>query len=112
MESDEIMYWLIFAHYMGDFGLQKEWIALNKGKYWYTMLCHGMLWTFCICAALEYQSLFAEWKIYFLLMGHIVCDQWAFNVRAQLPKERQFPTWHFYVDQCWHLLQCWIVYNY
>ena len=106
------MIWLIFAHYIGDFGLQKEWIALNKGKYWYTMLCHGMLWTFCICAALQYQDLMVEWKVYFLLCGHVMCDQWAFDARARLPKDKRFPTWHFYADQTWHIIQCYIVYHF
>ncbi|MCK5612596.1 DUF3307 domain-containing protein [Candidatus Pacearchaeota archaeon] len=104
------MIWLIFAHYIGDFALQKEWIALNKGKYWYTMLCHGMIWTACICVALQCNGLFDMGKASFLWVGHVACDQWAFNARKRLPEDRNFPTWHFYVDQTWHIIQCLIVY--
>ena len=106
------MIWLIFAHYIGDFALQKEWIALNKGKYRYTMLCHGMIWTFCICTALQYQDRMADWKFYFLFLGHVICDQWVFNSRKRLPKDKSFPTWYFYLDQLWHIIQCYIVYNF
>jgi len=98
------MIWLIFAHYLGDFGLQKEWIALNKGKYWYLMLAHSVIWTACICYTLDrYIKNVLVWHVVFLLVGHFLCDTW------KCKSTRDFPTWHFYVDQVWHIIQCVVV---
>ena len=100
------MIWLIFAHFLGDFALQKEWLALNKRKWWYVMMAHGIIWTGCICVALEYAGCLEMWKVYFLYFGHIACDQWKGD------NKKDFPTWRFYVDQVWHILQCFIVGTY
>lgn len=100
------MTWLIFAHFIGDFALQKEWVALNKGKVFYIMFAHCVIWTACICVALQYLGLFAQWKVAFLLIGHGICDKWKGD------NTKDFPTWHFYVDQLWHLIQCEIVLNF
>ena len=114
------MIWLIFAHYIGDFALQKEWVSYNKGRMWYLMVAHCAIWTGCVCA---FYAAFVRndgawttvgvsvdaWKIAFLFLGHIICDRW----KCRAVKDVSigiFPTWHFYIDQCWHLLQCSIVY--
>ena len=31
------MIWLIFAHFIGDFALQSDWMANNKGYKWIIM---------------------------------------------------------------------------
>lgn len=98
------MIWLLFAHFIGDFGLQKEWIALNKGKYPYLMFAHSMIWTGCICVALAWMEIgVRNWEILFLLLGHFVCDSW--KCRAT----KDFPTWHFYADQVFHVFQLLVV---
>jgi len=99
------MIWLIFAHFIGDFALQKEWISLNKGRYWYLLLAHSLIWTACICVALQYIGKYHISDVPILLIGHLICDRW--KCRAT----KDFPTWHFYVDQTWHLLQCLIVWR-
>ncbi len=97
------MLWLIFAHFIGDWGLQSDWLSQNKSKYWFVMLAHCMIWTACICIALEYIENLQWWHPYFLCLGHFICDKWKCNSTIY------FPTWHFYLDQCWHLIQCLIV---
>lgn len=99
------MIWLIFAHYIGDIALQSDWQAQNKGKLWYVMLSHCMIWTACICIALQFLGLYAMWKVIFLCGGHWICDKW----KTTKPKTPE--AWKFiYPDQTWHLLQCLIVY--
>lgn len=94
--------WLIFAHFFGDFGLQSEWMAANKGSKWYVMLSHCILWTGCISIALQYLGLFAMWKVLFLVVGHGVMDYW---------KVRFTSKWlYIYPDQAWHGIQLLIVY--
>lgn len=97
--------WLIFAHFIGDIALQSSWQADNKGKLWYVMLSHCMIWTAMISLALEYLGLLELWKILFLLAGHALSDSW----KARQPKTAE-NWWKIYPDQAWHLAQCAIVY--
>lgn len=95
--------WLLFAHYIGDIALQSDWQAKNKGKLWYVMFSHCMIWTGIVCVALQYLGIFAPWKVLFLLLGHWICDKW---------KCQQSPVWspYIYYDQAWHIIQLLIVF--
>lgn len=97
--------WLVFAHYIGDIALQSQWQADNKGKHWYFMLCHCMVWTAVICVALQYLGLFELWKVLFLVLGHAAMDEW----KSHQPKTPE-NFWKIYPDQGWHLVQILIVY--
>ena len=39
---------LILAHYVGDYGLQTDWMAANKGRSWYVALAHACVWSCAI----------------------------------------------------------------
>jgi hypothetical protein len=97
--------WLVFAHFVGDIALQSGWQANNKGKYWYVMLAHCMIWTALICIALQYLQILTLWKFLFLLAGHFICDNW----KAKIPKTPENWKW-IYPDQGFHFLQLVIVY--
>ena len=103
------MIWLIFAHFIADWSMQPEWIAQNKGKYWFVMFAHCMVWTACICIALEYCGLFAYWKVLFLFIGHYLCDSWKCKEYAVIPFCKQESNLIMYVDQLFHLFQCSVV---
>lgn len=94
--------WLLFAHYIGDWGLQSDWLANNKGKYWMVMLAHCMVWAACMCICLEWLGIFAIWKALFLLFGHFVCDEIKCHL---MPKK----WWPIYPDQVLHIIQCVVV---
>lgn len=100
------MIWLIFAHYIGDIALQSDWQAQNKGKLWYVMLSHCMIWTACICIMLKWNGhIVYNWEWVFLFIGHWICDKW----KTTKPKTPE--AWKYiYPDQIWHLMQCGIVY--
>jgi hypothetical protein len=118
--------WLIFSHYIGDIALQSSWQAENKSKYWYVMLSHCMIWTACVCIALQYLGLFEYWKVLFLVVGHGLMDEW----KCHQPHERELKVpdyapinqyntfhivkksnwWMIYPDQAWHFIQLLIVY--
>ena len=96
--------WIFFAHFIGDIALQSDWQAQNKGKLWYVMFSHCMIWTACICIGLEFIGLFAIWKVPFLCLGHWICDYW----KSQKPKTPE--AWKFiYPDQVFHFVQLFIV---
>jgi hypothetical protein len=80
-------------------------MAQNKGRLWFVMLVHSIVWTACISVALQYLGLFAMWKVLFLWVGHWICDKW----KTTKPKTPE--AWvYIYPDQAWHLLQCLIIY--
>lgn len=97
--------WLIFAHFVGDVALQSRFQMENKGKFWYWMLAHCIIWAAMICIALEYLGLLELWKVLFLVGGHYICDTW----KSRQPKTMGH-WWKIYPDQAWHLIQCAIVY--
>jgi len=98
------MLWVLFAHYIGDIALQSSWQADNKGKLWYVMLSHCMIWTACICVALQYLGLLEYWKVPVLFVGHFLMDEW----KAHRPHDATH-WWMIYPDQLWHLAQCVVV---
>ena len=97
--------WLLFAHYIGDIALQGSWQADNKGKLWYVMFSHCMIWTACISVALQFLGIFVIWKVLFLLIGHYLIDSW----KSKKPKTPE--NWKYiYPDQIGHIIQLLIVY--
>lgn len=97
-------FWLLFAHYIGDIALQSSWQADNKGKYWYVMLSHCMIWTGVVSITLQYLGILALWKILFLLIGHFIGDE----IKSHQPRTPN-NWWMIYPDQAWHIIQLVIV---
>lgn len=92
----------MFMHFIGDFALQTEYLAMNKGKHWYLLLSHVMIWTACVCVPLYWFNNFAMWKVVFLISGHFICDWWKCR---QKPENK-----YLYIDQAIHFLQLVIVF--
>jgi hypothetical protein len=97
--------WLLFAHFLGDIAFQSDWQAQNKGKKWYVMLSHAMIWGACISMALQYLGIFSLWKAILLVLGHIVIDSW----KCRQPKDDAH-WWMIYPDQFAHLCQLLVVF--
>ena len=98
------MIWLIFAHFFGDFAFQSDIMSIEKGRRWYVLGSHAMIWTACISIALAFQFNFAYWKAIFLFLGHFTIDM----AKTRLPKEQRM-GWGMYLDQFLHLCQLFIV---
>jgi hypothetical protein len=102
----ELLFWLVCAHYIGDIALQSPWQADNKGKLWYVMLSHVMIWTTCICIPLKLFGVMGWWHPVFLFVGHFVIDKW----KASKPRDAEY--WHLiYYDQAMHGIQILIVWG-
>ena len=99
------MIWLLFAHFIGDWAIQPEWIATNKGKYWFVMLSHCIIWTACVCIGLEYIGCYALWKVLFLISGHYLVDLWKCKLYEKIPFCQQKTYKHLYIDQLIHIIQ-------
>lgn len=95
-------FWLIVTHFVGDYAIQTEFIAKNKGNDWYIMLVHSIIWAGCVCVGLQYLGLYSLWKVLFLILGHALMD----FLKTRMPTKK----WMIFPDQCFHLIQCLIVY--
>ena len=93
--------WLIFAHYVGDTGLQNDYTIANKKKCKYIMFSHCMVWALCVCVALNYLDILVWWKPIFLAAGHYLID----NYKVKFPER-----YRDFIDQILHLGQLIIIY--
>ena len=98
----EKILWLIFAHFIGDWVLQSNWMSENKSKCLFVMFAHCMVWTACISVALEFTSCYALWKVLCLVFGHFVIDLFRLWVCWKSPS---YSGWWLGVDQLCHIIQ-------
>jgi hypothetical protein len=96
----KIFMFLLFAHYMGDFALQSNWLAISKTKFSYAQFAHAMIWSACICVALEYFGMFTLFKAGFLIAGHYTIDRC-----------KDAGKFGLVVDQLLHVLQLYLVFS-
>lgn len=54
---------------LGDYFLQGDFIASTKGKNWYHLIVHCMLYTVPFIVVFGF-----DWRIYVLLVSHIIID--------------------------------------
>lgn len=99
-----ILFFLCFAHCIGDMFLQTQFIGEHKGTKPFFMLCHLVIWIGCITIVLMYFKIYAYWKFAFLFIIHWLVDFWKSNT----PKDKEH--FHYiYYDQGVHFLQLLIV---
>lgn len=104
MNFFELIFWLIFAHIIGDMALQTEFIAHNKGKYFYLMFCHIMIYLGVIGITFYLLGMFSWMAMFWIAGGHLSMDLW----KSKQPKDEAH-FWQIYVDQGWHYFQLLIV---
>ena len=97
--------WLLFAHYFGDIAFQSSWTSENKGRYWYIMFGHCMVWSGCVSIALEYTGRFSLWKVVFLVVGH-----WVVDKTKRVLSKGNMDMRCMYIDQALHIIQLGVVY--
>jgi hypothetical protein len=49
--------WILFAHFIGDFALQTEYMAKTKGLFWVFMFAHSAIYTGIVMIAFQYAGL-------------------------------------------------------
>jgi hypothetical protein len=95
-----LLFWLCWAHFVADFPLQGDFLAMGKGKHWYLMLVHCAIWTGSCCIPLVVFDAFAWWKVGMFFVGHVVCDFW----KCGWPRDEAH-WWTMYPDQLFHATQ-------
>ena len=60
---------LVICHMLGDYFLQGDFIANTKGKNWYHLIVH------CVLYIVPFIFVFGlDWRMYALLISHIIID--------------------------------------
>lgn len=70
----ENILWLIFAHGIGDLGLQTNFIAQNKAIIPTVMLGHSIIVSGCIALALRLLGKYSNIKFILLIETHFLID--------------------------------------
>lgn len=96
----EKILWIILAHYIADYPLQGDFLAQTKGKYWYSLLAHSVIYGLTIALALKLLGLFAIWKAIALIISHMVID---YKKATAKNKEKALTT-YLYIDQALHIV--------
>lgn len=91
--------WLLLAHYIADYPLQGEFLAQTKGKYFYSLLVHSIIYGLTISFALNYMGAFALYKAFILVVSHIVIDY----KKATAKNKDKALTTYLYIDQLLHI---------
>jgi len=97
--------WLLFAHFVADWGLQTPFMSDNKSKHWLIMFAHCTVYTGIIAITLQYLEIITLWKIIFIFIGHFIGD----TTKGKFAKSEK-DWWMIYPDHIWHLLQLIVVY--
>ena len=96
----ENILWILLAHYIADYPLQGDFLAQTKGKYFYSLLAHSMIYGLTVAVALKLLGLFAIWKALILIVSHIIID---YNKATAKDKTKALTT-YLYIDQLLHIL--------
>lgn len=63
---------ILFAHSLGDYFLQTDYLAINKGKDNYILCIHAILYTFAI--SLIFGNEISQLWYWLILLTHILVD--------------------------------------
>lgn len=91
--------YMLFAHYVLDYPLQGEFLAQTKGKYWYSLLAHSLIYALGMTICFKLIGVFAIWKVAILLISHYIID---YNKATAKNKNKALTT-YLYIDQGLHI---------
>ena len=76
----------LLCHFVGDFWLQSDWMALNKSKKTWNCLVHVLIYTAC------FTVLTLSWKaLLFIGITHFILDRWHIILKRLIWFRGHFP---------------------
>lgn len=102
----ENILWILLAHYILDYPLQGDFLAQTKGKYFYSLFAHSMIYGVGMALALKFLGVFAIWKAIVLVVSHIIID---YKKATAKNKDRALTT-YLYIDQSLHIMLNFVLY--
>ena len=106
MEIIKNLLWVVLAHYIADYPLQGDFLAQTKGKYFYSLLVHSIIYGLSISLCFELLGVFNVWKAIILIVNHICIDY----IKAHAKDKNKAMTSYLYIDQALHLAINFILY--
>lgn len=100
MSFIEVILWIILGHYIADYPLQGDFLAQTKGKYFYSLLAHSIIYGLSIALVFKLLGLFAIWKAFVLVVIHIIID---YKKATAKNKDKALAS-YLYIDQGLHLI--------
>jgi hypothetical protein len=91
---------IIFSHFILDYPLQGDFLAQSKGKYFYSLLAHSIIYGLGMAICFNYLGYYELWKVFVLIVSHLVIDYFKANNKN---KDKALTT-YLYIDQALHLL--------
>ena len=77
----------LLCHFVGDFWLQTDWMAMNKSKKSWNCFIHVVIYTSC------FLILTTSWKaLLFIGTTHFILDRWHVILRRMIWWKNHFPT--------------------
>jgi hypothetical protein len=92
--------WVLLAHYIADYPLQGDFLAQTKGKYWYSLLAHSIIYGLTIALCYKLIDVFTIWKAIVLIGSHMIIDY----KKATAKNKDKALTTYLYIDQILHLI--------
>lgn len=96
----ESILWVTLAHYIADYPLQSDFLAQTKGKYFYSLLAHSVIYGLTISLCFKLLGVFDLWKAFTLVVSHIAID---YKKATNKDKGKALTT-YLYIDQLLHLI--------
>jgi len=96
---------MLTLHVIGDYALQSDFLASQKGKNFFLLFIHAWIWSGILYGGLFFLGLATPVKFLFLLSGHMVIDK----IKCMQRDKGKALTIHLYLDQLAHIVQISIV---
>lgn len=96
----ENILWIFLAHYVLDYPLQSDFLATTKGRYFYSLLAHSVIYGIGMALCFKLLGVFAVWKAVILVVSHVIIDYKKSHAKN---KEKALSD-YLYVDQALHLV--------
>lgn len=115
MTFELFVWFMILAHFVGDYVLQSNFLAQTKGKEWYNMLVHCVLYTGSVgWVLIKWTDGLPFCGLLWVFVSHWFIDSW--KCRELEKNKSSTPDGHIektylYIDQLYHfiVLGCLIV---
>jgi hypothetical protein len=93
------IFWLLGAHFIADYPLQGDFLAQTKGKYWYSLMAHSIIYATVIGLCLMFLGSYAFWKVALIYVSHLIIDY----KKATAKNKDKALTDYLYIDQALHI---------
>lgn len=95
----ERILWTLLFHYIADYPLQGSFLAQTKGKYFYSLFAHSMIYGLFVAFCFNFIGAYAPYKAFILVLSHIAIDY----IKSHAKDEGKALKEYLYIDQALHI---------